>query len=439
MTFGGDVRRLSFKIKDYVKYRNKGVIAHWKDIDSILAHYNTGRDRVAETLENFLNAVTSECPHYFQFSGKKLSEFPVMTKVDLIANRPSILNPIFAGKKLHSMSTSGSTGMPFTVVQNLNKRNRVIAELKYFGEKAGYRSHEKMIFFRVLPKTSAWKMLCENVWVEDIAYLNDENAKILYQKQNSRALIAVKGYASTFDILTRKWLKQEWAGNPLVRTVLCGAEIFSDDVRERCRLFWPNATVYSRYSNQENGVIAQEAGQANEYEINWASYFVEILQLNSNQPAVDGEVGQIVLTDMFNRAFPMIRYDTGDLGVMRRREGNWPVLSSVEGRRVDLIFNTAGLNVSPHIVTKIFWGLKGVQQWQFIQEESAYYRIKFIPSVDDVEVEQSFNKLLKPLRSVLGETAEFALEKVDEIPRTASGKFKPILQAMKNVEYKTDI
>ena len=337
------------------------------------------------------------------------------------------------------MSTSGSTGMPFTVVQNLNKRNRVIAELKYFGEKAGYRSHEKMIFFRVLPKTSAWKMLCENVWVEDIAYLNDENAKILYQKQNSRALIAVKGYASTFDILTRKWLKQEWAGNPLVRTVLCGAEIFSDDVRERCRLFWPNATVYSRYSNQENGVIAQEAGQANEYEINWASYFVEILQLNSNQPAVDGEVGQIVLTDMFNRAFPMIRYDTGDLGVMRRREGNWPVFSSVEGRRVDLIFNTAGLNVSPHIVTKIFWGLKGVQQWQFIQEESAYYRIKFIPSVDDVEVEQSFNKLLKPLRSVLGETAEFALEKVDEIPRTASGKFKPILQAMKNVEYKTDI
>ena len=141
MTFGGDVRRLSFKIKDYVKYRNKGVIAHWKDIDSILAHYNTGRDRVAETLENFLNAVTSECPHYFQFSGKKLSEFPVMTKVDLIADRSSILNPTFAGKKLRSMSTSGSTGMPFTVVQNLNKRNRVIAELKYFGEKAGYRSH----------------------------------------------------------------------------------------------------------------------------------------------------------------------------------------------------------------------------------------------------------------------------------------------------------
>ena len=67
----------------------------------------------------------------------------------------------------------------------------------------------------------------------------------------------------------------------------------------------------------ENGILAQQkTASENEFIINWASYHIEILNIDTNELAPNGTVGRIVVTDFFNYAMPLIRYDTGDLGVI---------------------------------------------------------------------------------------------------------------------------
>lgn len=39
--------------------------------------------------------------------------------------------------------------------------------------------------------------------------------------------------------------------------------------------------------------------------------------MNSDEPAEPGELGRLVVTDYYNKTFPMVRYDTGDTGIMR--------------------------------------------------------------------------------------------------------------------------
>ncbi len=70
-------------------------------------------------------------------------EFPVMTKLDYIEHYNEIRSKEQFDRPIHRTSTSGSTGIPFVVEQNFEKRQRVIAELKVFGDYAGYLSHEK--------------------------------------------------------------------------------------------------------------------------------------------------------------------------------------------------------------------------------------------------------------------------------------------------------
>ena len=42
-----------------------------------------------------------------------------------------------------------------------------------------------------------------------------------------------------------------------------------------------------------------------------------VLPQDCDEPAEPGELGRIVVTDYYNKTFPMVRYDTGDTGMMR--------------------------------------------------------------------------------------------------------------------------
>ena len=93
------------------------------------------------------------------------------------------------------------------------------------------------------------------------------------------------------------------------------SESFPDDARQGIKDLF-GCPVISRYSNQECGLISQQCKLGTEYHINTASFYVEILDLEKDISVEDGKLGRIVVTDLYNKAMPMIRYDTGDLGVM---------------------------------------------------------------------------------------------------------------------------
>lgn len=84
-----------------------------------------------------------------------------------------------------------------------------------------------------------------------------------------------------------------------------------------------NCTVRSWYSNEENGIMGIQKEEDESYRIDTESYYYEILKLDSDEPAEPGELGRIVITDLYNYAIPLIRYDNGGSGCIRKNRKKW--------------------------------------------------------------------------------------------------------------------
>ncbi len=147
--------------------------------------------------------------------------------------------------------------------------------------------------------------------------------------------------------------------------------------------------------------------------------------MDSDEQAEDGEPGRIVVTDLFNYAMPMIRYDTGDIGSMIT-DASSPgkkYLATVEGRKLDLLYDTGGNLVSSYIVYKNMWQYTEIDQYQLIQEGEKEYTFKI--NCRDTFTRQE--QLVKEFKTYLGQDADFSIEYVSEIPLLSSGKRKKIV------------
>jgi phenylacetate-CoA ligase len=332
------------------------------------------------------------------------------------------------------MHTSGSTGTPFAVLQNLEKRRRVLAEVIYFGRMAGYRVGDRFLFTRVWTRNnrkSRLEALCENEIMFDISYLDDARMEVLRDILRSDAGIkCMIGYPSTFGPLI-KYLEQR--GDPAdsfhLKTIISISERLPPQIRAALRSRF-GCKVVSRYSNQENGVLAQQCEDQEEYHLNTASYVFEFLKLEEDLPAAVGERARLVVTDLFNRAMPMIRYDTGDVVVHQSSaacEWSPETLSGIEGRMDDFIYDTKDRLLSSAVVDLHYWPFTLLKQYQFIQEARGRYQIVLNGAREHYK-DAEFIDLAK---NFLGFDATVSVVHVDQIPLTASGKFKSVLNHYK--------
>ena len=351
--------------------------------------------------------------------------FPIVNKSTLLENYES--HRAVGGFDLptHKSSTSGSTGIPFTVFQDYKKRMRTIADLKVFGEYCNYPSHERMIFFRALAKNNrnADQEEAENIFYIDSSNLNESNLKSMVDEINNKKPRIILGYSSTIVELAKYICRYIEHYSCTLKSVLVIGEGLENGDRNLVEKAF-NCKVYRRYSNMELGILAQDSGDGGKYFLNWGSYFFEVLKLEDDEPAGEGEIGRIVITDLFNKAFPMIRYDTGDLGILECNDReSFPYLKEIYGRKRDCVYTTNGLLVSPAKISVSMWGCKNVRQWQFIQTGKVAYKLKINPwylPYDDTDI-------VYKLRKVLGVDAEIKVDLVSEIPVLSSNKRRAVI------------
>lgn len=352
-------------------------------------------------------------------------EFPVVNKFILKENYE-----LFAAKEgyetpIHISSTGGSTGAPFSVSQDFKKRQRTIADLKVFGERCDYPTHERMVFFRVLtPKIKRTPELEDK---ENIYYIDSSDLSNYGLEKMRQAIIEKKprilfSYTSTLVELAKYIDSLNENFDIELSSVLIAGEGLNEKEREFLESVF-KCVVYRRYSDMELGILAQDNGNSSEYILNYGSYYFECLKMDSDEPTEDGEVGRIVITDLFNRAFPMIRYDTGDLGIMSRSiDEKFPVMKEIYGRLSDCIYATDGRLLSPFNLINLFWEFTEVKQWQFIQESQNEYGIKL-----NCNTNFETDKLITKIKNFLGNDANIGIKFVDEIPVLNSNKRKAVI------------
>lgn len=406
-------------VKDIrVKLSNKSVFS--KDIIT----------RNFTVLQGLLSYAVRNTEYYNSLSEHTtLSDFPVMNKSTLNAHYDQVLVAEYKAKKTHKMHTSGSTGIPFTVVQNLEKRDRHIADLKYFGELAGYKDHDSMCYLRAKPTATEKEQEEQNIWQLDICNLTEENLAKYYNIMVDKRCKALLAYPSTMELAVTFWAKN-FKNESSIRTIISTSETLTDGTRQKLQHFFGSkCNIVARYSNTENGVLGQEYKEKNLYKLNWASYYFEILNLESDVPASDGEIGRIVVTDLYNKAFPMIRYDTGDVAKMIRTRDGFPYLAELFGRRMDLIYDTRHRVVSPFLLCRTMRFSDCIEQWQFIQNSLTEYVLKIVVMNGR---ELSLEKEISSFQLVLGEDADISVEYVNEMPIMNSLKRKLIVSNLES-------
>lgn len=384
------------------------------------------------SLNKILEYASNNVPFYWQYKYRNsLEYFPVVNKCIIKENYDQFQSQEYKNSKVIQLHTSGSTGTPFTIRQDVDKRNRCLAEMMYFWGLIGYKIGMRYIYYRTWnDKNRKGKLsaFARNIIMSDILRFDDnslhEAEKVLKSDKSIKMLL---GYASTLDVLGNHLYEKGCTPDMFnIKSIVAISESLPDSGREKLINVF-GCPVVSHYSNSENGVLAQWDDSVDGFIINTASFVVELLDLEADVPVEIGKPGRIVITDLYNKAMPMLRYDTGDIGVQKIDKNGRLVLSSIEGRKIDFIFDTKGRMVSPHEISVAFWAFPGLRQYQFIQNEEKQYVLKVIPS----EELRGTQEIVKEFKRILGDEAVICVEVVNEIPVLSSGKRRYIINKYK--------
>ncbi|MDW8337157.1 MAG: AMP-binding protein [Tepidimonas sp.] len=121
------------------------------------------------------------------------------------------------------------------------------------------------------------------------------------------------GYCGTPSFLRILAEKAEAAGQRLpIRKALVSGEAFPPSLRDWLRE--RDIEAYQAYATADAGLIAYET-PAREGLVVDEGVLLEIVRPGTGDPVADGEVGEVVVT-VFNRAYPLIRFGTGDLSAV---------------------------------------------------------------------------------------------------------------------------
>lgn len=420
---GSLIRRIVFWTIDFIKGRK--IRKHYKEIKKEIETPNLNKQE--KKIEELLNHAKNTTEFYKNIKFKNIKDFPVVNKLIYNENYEKFQSSEYINKKIHKMSTSGSTGTPFVVRQNMNKRYRNLADIIYFNKITGQKIGDKYIFFRVWndknkkSKLEKWK---QNLIPIDILHLDDSSLeKIRNFIKKNKKINSTLGYANTYKMLVNYLEKNNDTKEMFrIKTMYSSSEVLDLNTKKKIKKII-GADVIDRYSNQENGILAQSRPNGDEFYINTASYYVELLNLNNDKEAKDGELARIVITDLYNYAMPIIRYDTGDLAIKQKnskRNSKTQVIKNIQGRRVDMFYDTKGNIMTPHTMGVTMWKFNKIKQYQFIQETKNKYRLK-LNTEKGVYTEK---EIIDTLKQILGADAIISIEYVKEIPVISSGKYK---------------
>jgi phenylacetate-CoA ligase len=424
-------RAFAFWLLDF--FKGSPIRKHYNDICKTMDNFvfNRPDTESGKNLSKILSHAISTTKFYESIgTPSQLVDFPVINKEIVRKSFDSFCSVKYNESELISVVTSGSTGTPFKVYHDRNKKFRNHADTIFFASRAGFRIGERLIYMKIFARQKTRSPLhywVQNILPVDVIKLNDSQiSQLIKQMKSEKSSFNFLGYSSALELVC-KYLEKNQTGtvNAKVKSVISISESLNDYTKKTSKKFF-GVTALSRYSNLENGIIAQqETDGSGRYLINSASYVVEILKPDSDEPACSGQPGRIVVTDLFNYGMPLIRYDTGDIGTFTQKENSNRniYLTSVEGRKLDLLYDTAGNLVSSYIVYKNMWQYTEIIQYQLIQESQKEYIFK-------INTEGSFNReaqLVNEFKEYLGEDAIFNVRYVSEIPLLDSGKRRKIV------------
>lgn len=184
--------------------------------------------------------------------------------------------------------------------------------------------------------------------------------------------------------------------------------------------------VLDRYGCEEVSLIGCECEHHQGLHLNIEHLVIEFLD-DQDQPVPMGTPGRIVVTDLMNKAMPLIRYQVEDVGVPSVKTctcgRGLPLMESVTGRVADFLVKPDGSKVAGvSLIENTLTHFPGLDQMQIVQEDQCTLHIRLVPGVEFSP--QVLEQLLDYFKQVFGTGMVIEFSFVKEILPEPSGKYR---------------
>ncbi len=422
------VLRFGFWVFDHL--RNRKVLRHVQDLQRWIDHPNEIESVHTENLSDLLHHATHHTPYYRKYQGAQdLSAFPVLTKSILRDQGARMFSD--GHQKRVSVFTSGSYGTPMVFWLSPEKKARRLAEALVYNQLAGYRvgCRYAMVNGEMERKKKAFMRFINNEVRINQTHFSDSELEWACKRLANGNIQFVIGWPSVITPIAQ-YAERKGMGFSSIRGVISMGEMLLEIQRAQIKKVFL-CPVLNRYAAVELGVVAHEMPQEKGMIINRASYRVEILNRDRDEPASEGEVGRIVITDLFSHSMPLIRYDIGDLAVCARNSTTGAsVLDHIEGRSLETVYHSDGTPIAPlSLFSAIPKGeKKKMRQFQIVQTAPTVVEVNVVsadPSLDSQAVVQA-------IQTLMGSDVYVRINRVQSISALPSGKRPVIMRKMQS-------
>ena len=414
----------------YNTYR-KGVHYHFK-LSRAAALLEASRETIdafqAKRLEKLLQHAYQTTPYYrelFKTATPDISQIPPLEKQDIREQLERLCSTAFTAEQRIENATGGSTGTPLKFYQDRNYWNQRNLSVYYFDRWAGWNFGQPQLVIWGAPvdlgDDGHWKHRINNFWRNQHwlngFHLTDKTMLAVFEQMNQSPPQTLLAYPSSLyqfaTFLSDNGLIPQWD----LKGIICSAEMLYPHYRALAEIVF-KAKVYNRYGGREVGLIGMECTEGRMH-INCRDLYLEI-----DSPDPYNEPGEILITQLNNYAMPFIRYRIGDVGMLSAEPcpcgSDLPVLAELLGRTTATFRTKTGTLIHGGYFTRQFYGLKGVNQFQIIQETHKHCVLKVV--VNQQWTEATHHYLVQCIQKALGAEVVVTVKFVEDIPVPASGK-----------------
>jgi phenylacetate-CoA ligase len=361
------------------------------------------------------------------------SKLPLVTKQDLLAHDPSYrLNPSYPVDDLILSKSSGSTGQALDVYYDRESfYTFVLAGLRLYMMAFYYWPWRKQTYIYTSPYP--FDSLFGFFPMRFISTLTPIEETLKQLRASPPDLLVC--YPSHLRALIDQMSPEDFKKiRPIAVNV--NSEMSSSAERsffsEKLSSF-----VFDDYSSEELTRIASQCRHLNYHLFDDINY-MEVVDDQGN-PVDDGTVGNLVGSNLHNRAMPLLRYMQGDRGAIRKSNcacgRSFRILEKLEGRKNDSFVLPDGRLLSSGFLLDLTYEVflhygQSVRAFCLVQETPEVWNLELVPGAQwSSEVGK---KIQKDLVSKLGEdSVTLEIKIVAQVTRTASGKANPIISRVR--------
>ncbi|GGZ60431.1 phenylacetate--CoA ligase family protein [Mesonia mobilis] len=365
---------------------------------------------------------------------EKWEDLPILTKKDLQQPLKNRLSEGYTEKNVYVNKTSGSSGHPFVFAKDKFCHaltwSVIFDRFGWFG--LDFNSSFQARFYGIpLDKIGYYKERLKDKMATRYRFpifnLSDEKLESFLAEFYKKKFDYINGYTSSIELFAKFLQKKNIILKdicPTLKVCIVTSEMLFPDTKALLEKQF-GIPVVNEYGASELDLLAFQNPQ-DQWVLNTETLFIEIVN-EEGEVLPHGEEGKIVVTSLYNKAHPFIRYDLGDIGIIDAKStAKQQFLQKLTGRTNDVATLPSGKVVPGltfYYVTKSIIEDSGeVKEFVIKQTEANSFEITYVASAT-ISVEKE-NEIKTAIEKYLEKGLSLQLKRVDVLQRKKSGKLK---------------